>query len=104
QMISLADLSVTIDGQPSESVSLHDDKLVWTGTLPATPTPVDVREAAVGRGVYALQTPPAKILDTFHVELTTVGSDVRMLELSMQPTQTDRKSGSTTYTWNYKRL
>jgi hypothetical protein len=36
--------------------------------------------------------------------LTTVGSDVRMLELSMQPTKTDRKAGATTYTWDYKRL
>jgi hypothetical protein len=104
QMISLADLSVTIDGQTSESVAIHDDRLVWTGTLPASATPVDVTYTAVGRGVYALQTPPAKILDTFHVQLTTHGSDVRMLELSMQPTKTDRKAGATTYTWNYKRL
>jgi prepilin-type N-terminal cleavage/methylation domain-containing protein len=105
QMISLGDLSVMIDGQASEAVSLHDDKLVWTGTLPAaTPAAIDVTYTAVGRGVYALQTPPAKILDTFHVQLTTVGSDVRMLELSMQPTKTDRKAGATTYTWDYKRL
>ena len=105
QMISLADLSVTVAGQPSESVTIHDDRLVWTGALPAgTATPVDVTYTAVGRGVYALQTPPAKILDTFHVQLTTHGSDVRMLELSMQPTKTDRTGGATTYTWNYKRL
>jgi hypothetical protein len=104
QMISLADLSVTVDGQPSEKVAIHDDRLVWTGTLPASATPVDVTYTAVGRGVYALQTPPARILDTFHVQLTTHGSDVRMLELSMQPTKTDRKAGATTYTWNYKRL
>jgi len=104
QMISLGDLLVTVNGEASEGVALRDDKLVWTGTLPAAPTPVDVTYTAVGRGVYALQTPPAKILDTFHVQLTTVGSDVRMLELSMQPTQTDRKAGQTTYTWNYKRL
>ena len=104
QMISLGDLTVTVDGQQSEAVSLQDDKLVWTGTLPATPTPVDVTYTAVGRGVYALQTPPAQILDTFHVQLTTHGSEVRMLELSMQPTQTQRKSGAAIYTWNYKRL
>jgi len=104
QMISLADLSVTVAGEPSESVAIHDDRLVWTGTLPASATPVDVTYTAVGRGVYALQTPPARILDTFHVQLTTHGSDVRMLELSMQPTKTDRKAGATTYTWNYKRL
>jgi prepilin-type N-terminal cleavage/methylation domain-containing protein len=104
QMISLGDLLVTVDGQASENVAMRGDKLVWTGALPATPTPVDVTYTAVGRGVYALQTPPSKILDQFHVQLTTVGSDVRMLELSMQPTKTDRKSGATTYTWNYKRL
>ena len=104
QMISLGDLSVTIDGQASENVAMRGDKLIWTGALPATRTPVDVTYTAVGRGVYALQTPPSKILDQFHVQLTTVGSDVRMLELSMQPTQTERKSAGTTYTWNYKRL
>ena len=105
QMISLGDLSVTIDGQPSEAVSIENDKLIWTGVLaPGGASTFDITYTAVGRGVYALQTPPAKILDTFHVQLTTVGSDVRMLELSMQPTQTDRKSGATTYTWNYKRL
>jgi drug/metabolite transporter (DMT)-like permease len=39
------------------------------------------------------------------VQLTTHGSEVRMLELSMQPTQpTQRKSGAAIYTWNYKRL
>jgi type II secretory pathway pseudopilin PulG len=109
QIISLADLAVTVDGQPTEaaSVALENDKLVWTGTLSAHAggaAAVDVTYTAVGRGVYALATPPAKILDTFHVQLTTRGSDVRMLELSMQPTQTQRGNGATTYTWNYKRL
>ena len=105
QMISLGDLAVTVNGQPSENVALDDDELVWTGALPAdAPSAVDVTYTAVGRGVYALQTPPAKILDQFHVRLTTHGSDVRMLELSMQPTQTDRHAGATTYTWDYKRL
>ena len=109
QIISLADLAVTVDGQPTEaaSVALENDKLVWTGTLSAhagAPAAVDVTYTAVGRGVYALATPPAKILDTFHVQLTTRGSDVRMLELSMQPTQLARTGQATTYTWNYKRL
>ena len=108
QIISLADLSVTVDGRPSESVAIRHDELVWTGALAggagAAPAAVDVTYTAVGRGVYALRTPPAKILEKFHVQLTTVGSDVRMLELSMQPTNTDRKAAATTYTWDYKRL
>lgn len=105
QIISLGDLAVTVNGQPSDAVAVQDDRLVWTGPLAAdSPSAIDVSYTAVGRGVYALQTPPAKILDTFHVQLTTHGSDVRMLELSMQPTRTDRRGQATTYTWDYKRL
>jgi hypothetical protein len=51
-----------------------------------------------------LQTPPAGILDTFHINLTAVGSDVRMLELSLQPTKYGRENGQTVYTWDYNRL
>ncbi|MEA2735699.1 MAG: hypothetical protein QOE14_2150 [Humisphaera sp.] len=106
QIISLADLSISVGGQTSDAVALRGDKLVWTGALPPgdVPVPVEVTYAAVGRGIYSLATPPAKILDQFHVQLTTHGTDVRMLELSMQPTDTARQAGATTYTWNYKRL
>jgi hypothetical protein len=34
----------------------------------------------------------------------THGSDVRMLELSLQPTSVGRDAHQTTYTWNYTRL
>src|SRR6266480_4476363 len=34
QIISLADLTVLVNGQVSESVTLRDDKLVWNGALP----------------------------------------------------------------------
>jgi hypothetical protein len=44
------------------------------------------------------------VLDTFHIDLTAVGSDVRMLELSLQPTKYARGNGKTVYTWDYKRL
>src|SRR6266446_6292490 len=54
--------------------------------------------------MYNLQTPPSGILDTFHIDLTAVGSDVRMLELSLQPTKYVRGNGQTVYTWDYKRL
>jgi hypothetical protein len=60
--------------------------------------------SAVGKGLYNLQTPPGAILDTFHVDLSAVGSDVRMLELSLQPTRYVRDAGQTIYTWDYKNL
>jgi prepilin-type N-terminal cleavage/methylation domain-containing protein len=104
QIISLADLEVTVKGQPSESVTIRGDKLVWSGVLPAEPTPMSIAYSAVGKGVYYLETPPGNILDTFHIDLTAVGSDVRMLELSLQPTKYSRGNGQTVYTWDYKRL
>ena len=54
--------------------------------------------------MYELQTPPGRILDTFDLDLVANGSDVRMLELSLQPTRLARAAGQTTYTWNYQRL
>ena len=104
QIISLADLAVTVNSRPSDSVEIRGDKLVWFGLLPAEPTPMSVVYSAVGKGLYNLQTPPSGILDTFHIDLTAVGSDVRMLELSLQPTKYTRGNGQTVYTWDYKRL
>lgn len=104
QIISLADLEVTLNSQPSESVEIRGDKLVWFGTLPGEPTPMTVAYTAVGKGLYTLQPPPSGILDTFHIDLTALGSDVRMLELSLQPTKYVRGNGQTVYTWDYKRL
>jgi hypothetical protein len=72
--------------------------------LPAEPTSISIAYSAVGKGLYNLQTPPGDILDTFHIDLTAVGSDVRMLELSLQPTKYARGNGRTVYTWDYKRL
>ncbi|HWY78294.1 MAG TPA: type II secretion system protein [Verrucomicrobiae bacterium] len=104
QIISLADLEVTVNSRPSESVEIRGDKVVWSGTLPAEPTPMTIAYSAVGKGLYNLQTPPGAILDTFHIDLTAVGSDVRMLELSLQPTKYARGNGKTVYTWDYKKL
>jgi prepilin-type N-terminal cleavage/methylation domain-containing protein len=104
QIISLTDLEVTVNAQPSESVEIRGDKLAWFGVLPAEPTPVTIAYSAKGKGLYNLQIPPSGILDTFHIDLTAVGSDVRMLELSLQPTKFARGSGQTVYTWDYKRL
>ena len=104
QIISLADLDITVDGQPSTSVEIRGDKLAWFGILPAEPVAMTVGYSAVGKGLYKLQTPPAGILDTFHIDLTAVGSDVRMLELSLQPTRYGRENGQTVYTWDYPHL
>jgi prepilin-type N-terminal cleavage/methylation domain-containing protein len=104
QIISLADLVVSVNSQLSESVEIRENKLVWFGTLPAQPTPMSVAYSAVGKGIYNLQTPPGSVLDTFHIDLTAVGSDVRMLELSLQPTTASRENGRTIYTWDYKHL
>src|SRR5262249_16643482 len=57
-----------------------------------------------GKGVYNLQPALNGVLDTFHIELTAVGSDVRMLELSLQPTTYTHANGRTTCTWDYKNL
>jgi len=104
QIISIADLAVTVDSIASESVEIRGDKLVWFGQLPAEPTLMTIAFSAVGKGIYNLQTPPSGILDTFHIDVTAVGSDVRMLELSLQPTKLVRNNNQTVYTWDYKRL
>jgi prepilin-type N-terminal cleavage/methylation domain-containing protein len=104
QIISLTDLEVTVNSRSSESVEIRGDKLAWFGTLPGTPVAMTIAFSAVGKGLYHLQTPPGGILDTFHIDLTAVGSDVRMLEPSLQPTKYVRGNGQTVYTWDYKRL
>ena len=48
--------------------------------------------------------PPGGILDQFDVSMEAKGSDVRLLELSLQPTKLVRQAGSTLYTWAYARL
>jgi prepilin-type N-terminal cleavage/methylation domain-containing protein len=104
QIISLADLEVMVNGKPSASVEIRGDKLAWSGTLSSEPTPMSITYSAVGKGLYFLQTPPGNILDTFHIDLTAIGSDVRMLELSLQPTRYARANGQTVYTWDYNHL
>jgi prepilin-type N-terminal cleavage/methylation domain-containing protein len=104
QIISLADVSVTAGGKPSELVALRNDKLIWRGALAAEPTAMEVTYTAVGKGLYELSVPPGGILDHFEVSLAASGSDVRLLELSLQPTSLVRSAGTTTYTWDYKRL
>ena len=72
-----------------------------------SPAPLVFTYTAVGKGeegVYELAIPPGGILDNFKIALEANGSDVRMLELSLQPTNLVRSDGKTTYTWDYKRL
>jgi prepilin-type N-terminal cleavage/methylation domain-containing protein len=104
QIISLAELSITAGNQPSEQVALRDGKLVWRGKLTDEPTVLDFQYTAVGKGLYELAVPPGGILDRFEITLSANGSDVRLLELSLQPTRLERKGGTTTYTWAYSRL
>jgi prepilin-type N-terminal cleavage/methylation domain-containing protein len=104
QIISLADLSVTAGGKPSELVALRSDKLIWRGALAPEPTELEVTYTAVGKGLYELSVPPGGILDQFEVSLAANGSDVRLLELSLQPTSLVRSGGTTKYTWDYTRL
>ncbi len=105
QVISLADLSVTVDGEPSDQVRIGEGELLWRGKLPVDHAAAfELTYTAVGKGMYTLQTPAGRILDRFQLSLTANGSDVRMLELSMQPTGLTRESGRTIYTWDYKRL
>jgi hypothetical protein len=104
QTISLADLAITADGRPSEVVALRDGKVIWRGALAAQPTALEITYTAVGKGLYELSVPPGGILDHFQITLAANGSDVRLLELSLQPTSLARTADVTTYTWDYKRL
>ena len=107
QVISLAGVSVSVDGRKADpaSLSLRDGRLVWRGRLaPDAPAALDVEYAAMGKGLYTLQPPPGDVVDAFRINLTANGSDLRMLDGSLQPTQLKRGRGATTYTWDYARL
>lgn len=104
QVISLADLNISIADGPSEQVVLRHGQLVWRGELPNERTTLDVEYSAVGKGLYELALAPGGLLDKYEVALTAQGSDVRLLELSMQPTGLARSGGSSTYRWDYQNL
>jgi type II secretory pathway pseudopilin PulG len=112
QIISLADLKVMVDGRDDGAAAeLREDRLVWRGKLPpaggaAPPATLDLTYTAVGKGLFTLRTPPGKVVDRYRVAVMAAGSDVRMLDLSLQPTSLVESGGGggTTYTWDYKRL
>ena len=104
QIISLTDLAISTPEGPSEEVTLRDGKLVWRGQLGAEPTALDVTYTAVGKGLYELAVAAGGLLDSYKVSVTAQGSDVRLFELSLQPTRLERAGGSSTYRWEYARL
>jgi prepilin-type N-terminal cleavage/methylation domain-containing protein len=104
QIISLSGLSITVDGQSSDRVDVRNEKLVWHGRLPAEPASLDIAYTAVGKGLYELSTMPEGILDKFDITLAAKGSDVRLLELSLQPTSLKWSDGASIYRWDYDRL
>jgi hypothetical protein len=65
---------------------------------------LEITFTAVGKGLYELAVPPGGILEKFQIDLTTNESDLRLLELSLQPTKLEYSSGKSTYQWDYERL
>ena len=104
QIISLADLSINVGGQPSEQVIRRGSKLVWRGELTSEPASLDVTYTAVGKGLYELNVAQGGLLDAYQVSLVANGSDVRLTELSLQPTSLSREGSASTYRWDYDRL
>ncbi|MDA1051802.1 MAG: prepilin-type N-terminal cleavage/methylation domain-containing protein [Planctomycetota bacterium] len=104
QIISLSELSITVADQPSERVLMREGKLLWRGELPAETASLDITYTAVGKGLYELAVAPGGILDEYKVSLIANGSDVQLLELSLQPTSLQRSGGTSTYRWEYERL
>ena len=87
QIISLAELNITANKDPSDDVTVTDGKLVWQGSLSAqTASEIQVTYAAVGKGIYTLEKPASSILDAFDTTLTANGSDVRHAG-ALAPTQ-----------------
>lgn len=103
QVISLADVSVTGVDPPGE-VTFNYGKLIWEGKLPPGSSRLLITYAAVGKDIFQLTVPPGGTVDLFHVKLEARGSDVRLLDLSLQPTEVTRTSDSTTYVWEYNKL
>lgn len=105
KIISLAGVDVKVNGDPTKDFALTGRSLVWQGTLSSdTTSEITVAYSAVGKGIYTLEKPSGKIVEHFKTTLVAHQSDIRMLELSLQPSDLKRESGKTTYTWDYERL
>ncbi len=104
EIISLADLQVTLNGDPCEAVAVSGGQMRCRVTLNESSGPLEVQYSAVGRGVFRVDMPPGGIEDRLSLKLTTTGADVRLMELSLQPTQVRSMPVGTEYTWEYQRL
>lgn len=105
QIISLSDLTVTVNGDQSDNVEHEGGYLVWRGHLDADEdATINVRYTAVGKGIYTLEKPPGKIIDLFKTRLVAHRSDIRMLSLSLQANSNEHHADRTVYTWEYERL
>ena len=104
QIISLADLDITVNGEPSASVEVRGNKLAWFGTLPAGAGGNDDRLLR-GRQGY-LQTTNSARRDSGHVPHRPHRRRLGCAhaELSLQPTRYGRENGQTVYTWDYTKL
>jgi hypothetical protein len=72
--------------------------------LPAEAADLNIVYSAVGKGLYELPIAAGGMLDQYKVSLVAHGSDVRLLELSLQPTRLERSGGNSSYNWDYERL
>jgi hypothetical protein len=105
QVISLADVDVTVNGVASEDFVLGWNSLIWQGPLDNEKfSQIKVTYSAVGKGVYRLEKPSGRIIDKFKAKLTAHRGNIRMLELSLQPNNLEQEANKTTYTWEYNRL
>jgi hypothetical protein len=105
QVISLANVDIKVDGVSSENFDLVWNRLAWRGLLDSEkPSQITVNYSATGKGVYALQKPSGKVIDLFRTKLVADRSNIRMLELSLQPNSVNFANNKTTYAWEYKRL
>lgn len=104
ETISLADLEITLNGKPCEEIDFSTGQLRCRATLNDTPQPLEVTYSAVGRGVFRLDIPPGGVEDKLSLTIRTTGSDVRLMELSLQPTQARSSGSGAEYTWEYNRL
>lgn len=106
QLISLSEVELNVDGDPDDSVRWSGRHLLWEGTLDAdTPSEIDVSYTAVGKGLFQIEPPfGGNIINSFETRLTAHQSDVRMLELSLQPQTYEKRTGTIECHWNYERL
>ena len=103
-VISLADLQIVVDGQRRNPATVEPGKIVWTGDLGDESSELKVTYTAVGKGVFELPVPPGNIVDDFKIDLNLNGSDLRLMDLSLQPTSVKHSAGSAQYVWDYKNL